>query len=171
MTLHLPDCPIAAVRTGQASSGGETVWDVSINPPPDDEALARCEKACQTIASSGAPAPRSGFDLYLDGDTLSYLKASCGGSDTRGRIFLSVHPADVGDLPAERREIGHESLNFDFAPPVGAVFNGKRSSVFVLAGLTVVAKSASWAKRNPENPANPDSDKDARARQRRRTRE
>ena len=125
MTLHLPDWPIAAIRTGQATPGGEIVWDVFITPPPSAEAQALYEKAYQAISSSGEPAARSGFDLYLDGDTLSYLKAPCGEGDTRGRIFLSVHPADVRDLPADRREIGHESLNFTLAPPAGAVFNDK----------------------------------------------
>ena len=33
----------------------------------------------------------------------------------------------------------------------------KRSSVFLLAGFPIMAKSAIWTKRNPENPANPDS--------------
>ena len=124
-TLRLPDYPISAVRTGQAAPDGETVWEVSINPPPSAETLAFYEKAYQSIASSGEPAARSGFDLYLDGDTLSYLKAPCGEGDARGRFFLSVHPVDAADLPADRREIGHESLNFTFAPPAGVVFNGK----------------------------------------------
>ena len=127
MTLHLPDYPIAAIRTGQAAPGGETVWDALITPPPSAEARALYEMAYQDISSSGEPAARAGFDLYLDQDrdTLSYLKAPCGEGDEDGRFFLSVHPANVDDLPAERREVGHESLNFTFAPPVGVVFNGK----------------------------------------------
>ena len=128
ITLHPPDYPIAAIRTGQAAPDGETAWDVLITPPPSAEALAHYERAYQATVSSGEPAARSGgFDLYLDGDrdTLSYLKAPCGEEDTRGRFFLSIHPADVSDLPAERRELGHESLNFDFAPPAGVVFDGK----------------------------------------------
>ena len=88
-------------------------------------ALAHYERIYQDIAASGEPAARSGFDLYLDGGTLSYLKAPCAESDARGRFFLSVHPENVEDLPADRREIGHESLNFTFAPPAGAVFNSK----------------------------------------------
>ena len=127
-TLHLPAYPIATIRTGQTSPGGATLWEVFATPPLDAEARAYYEKAYQDIATSGEPAARSGgFDLYLnrDRDTLSYLKAPCGEDDARGRFFLSVHPVNVADLPAARREIGHESLNFDFAPPVGAVFNGK----------------------------------------------
>ena len=40
---------------------------------------------------------------------------------------------------------------------------GKRSSIFVLAGFPVMARSASRERRNPENPSNPDSDKDAQS--------
>ena len=128
MTLELPTYPTAAIQTGQWIPGVERLWEVFVNPPPSAEALALYERAYQAISSSVEPAARSGgFDLYLnrDRDTLSYLKTPCDEGDADGRFFLSVHPADVADLPADRREIGHESLNFTFAPPVGVVFNGK----------------------------------------------
>ena len=60
----------------------------------------------------------------MEGDRLTYLKAPCAESDTRGRFFLSVHPVDGADLPEDRREIGHASLNFDFAPD-GIIFADK----------------------------------------------
>jgi len=127
MTLHLPDYPIAAIRTGQRALDGETMWEALITPPPNAEARALYEKAYQAIAASGEPTARAVFDLYLDPDedTLSYLKEPCDENDARGRFFLSAHPADVRDLPPARRDAGHDSLNFDFAPPAGAVFNGK----------------------------------------------
>ena len=133
MTLQTPDYPAAAIRAGQWTHGGESRWDVdilwevTITPPPDEEARAFYEKTYQAIISSGAPAARGKFDLYLDRDrnTLSYIKEPCGEDDARGRFFLSVHPVDVDDLPEDRREIGHESLNFTFAPPAGVVFDGK----------------------------------------------
>ena len=124
MTLRLPDYPVAAIQTGQYTPGVGRAWDVEIVPPPSAEALAIYESAYQAIAS-GEPAARAAFDLYLDGDALSYLKEPCAESDARGRFFLSVHPADVGDLPAERRGDGHDSLNFAFAPPAGVFFGGK----------------------------------------------
>ena len=131
-TAHLPDYPIAAIRTGQFVSDSpagrgaseEGAWEVYITPPPSADTLALYESAYQAIAS-GAPSARSGFDLYLDGGALTYLKQPCSKDDVRGRFFLSVHPADVDDLPEDRREMGHESLNFDFIPPHGALFNGK----------------------------------------------
>ena len=125
MTLRLPDYPIAAIRTGQWLPGVERIWDVFVTPPPDADARAFYESAYQTIAASGEPAARSDFDLYLQDDTLSYLKEPCDENDARGRFFLSVHPTDVQDLPPDRRDIGHDSLNFTFAPPAGVVFDGK----------------------------------------------
>ena len=131
-TAHLPDYPVSAVRTGQFVSDSaagrgaseEGAWEVVITPPPSAETVALWESAYQDIAS-GEPAARSGFDLYPDGGALTYLKQPCSEDDLRGRFFLSVHPVDVGDLPEDRRDAGHESLNFDFAPPHGAAFNGK----------------------------------------------
>ena len=144
MAMRLPDYPIAAVRTGQRLPGGARAWEVSITPPPDAEALALYEKIYQTVAS-GEPVARAVFDLYLDGDALSYLKEPCDESDTRGRFFLSVHPADVEDLSAARRGVGHESLNFTFAPPAGAVFNGKCMATRQLPDYEIAAiETGQW---------------------------
>ncbi len=128
MVADLPEgYPAAAIRTGKRGPTGDALWEASIFPPPNAQALAAYESAYQAVAAAGAPSARSGFDLYLnaDGGALSYLKQPCTQEDARGRFFLSVHPANPADLPESRREIGHESLNFDFAPPLGAVFNGK----------------------------------------------
>ena len=127
LTLYPPLYPTAAIRTGQVAPDGDAIWDVLITPPPSAAALSFYESAYQALASSSEPAARAGFDLYLDGDrdTLSYLKEPCGADDARGRFFLSVHPADARDLPEDRRAHGHESLNFDFAPPYGVIFDGK----------------------------------------------
>jgi len=137
MTLGLPAYPTAAIQTGQWIHGVERLWEVFVNPPLNAAARAFYEKAYQSIAASGEPAARSGFDLYLDGDTLSYLKEPCGEDDTRGRFFLSVHPVDVADLPEDRRDVGHESLNFNFAPPAGVVFNGKCMATRQLPGYDI----------------------------------
>ena len=126
MTLRMPNYEIARIETGQDAPGGERLWEVSVTIPPSAAALAAYESAYREIAASGDPAAaRSGFDLYLDSASLSYLKEPCAEGDARGRFFLSVHPADVGALPPERRALGHDSLNFDFVPPAGVVFNGK----------------------------------------------
>ncbi len=125
LAADLPGYPTAAVQTGQYVSGGETLWDVSIAPPLDAETLALYEDKYRA-AASGEPAARAEFDLYMDGDRrLTYLKEPCGADDARGRFYLSVHPVDIADLPADRRELGHESLNFTFEPPAGMIFGGK----------------------------------------------
>ena len=129
-TAILPDYPIAAIRTGQYASdrrraSADSAWQVSITPPPSPETLAIYESAYQAVADGSEPAARTGFDLHLTENALIYLKQPCAEEDARGRFWLSVHPANAGDLPAERREMGHESLNFDFEPPIGVVFNGK----------------------------------------------
>ena len=133
-TVNIPYYPVAAIRTGQYVSDSplgrgaseEDAWEVSIFPPPSAETLALYESAYQAVVDS-EPAAQSGFDIYLDADSgaISYLKRPCSDEDARGRFFLSVYPANIADLPAERRELGHESLNFDFEPPHGVVFNGK----------------------------------------------
>ncbi len=125
MTADLPPYPIAAIRTGQYIPGDERIWEAFITPPLDADALAVYEDAYREIIESGEPAARGDFDVYLKGGALYYLKNPCDESDARGRFFLSVYPANERDLPAEMREGGHESLNFTFAPPLGAVFNGK----------------------------------------------
>ena len=126
MTARLPDYPAAAIQTGQRAPDGERLWEVAIIPPPSAETLALREKIYRA-AASGEPAARAEFDLYLDGEALAYLKEPCVESDARGRFLLSDYPANAEDLSAKRRDAGydHESLNFTFEPPTGAVFNGK----------------------------------------------
>ena len=87
---------------------------------------------------SGAPVARSGFDVYLEGDTLIYLKEGCAESDARGRFFLSVFPEDPRDLPQTARDAGleHEPLNFDFHRH-GAIFDGKCVIIRKLPGYPI----------------------------------
>ena len=125
-TVNIPYRPVAAIQTGQYAREDGRLWEAAIFPPPSAETAAQYESAYQAVAG-GEPAARSGFDLYLhaDGGAISYLKQPCSEEDARGRFYLSVHPANAADLPENRRELGHDSLNFDFVPPHGSVFNGK----------------------------------------------
>ena len=119
----LPRYPIASISTGQFIPDEGEIWSAEITLPMSAESIAYYESVYQA-AKSGDLIIRSDFDIYLDGDTLTYLKAPCAESDARGRFFLSVHPVDPADLPEDRRELGHDGLNFDFAPD-GIIFNGK----------------------------------------------
>ncbi len=123
LMADLPIFPVATFTTGQYVPGGGEIWSASAKPQPDAETLAAYEDAYAAVASS-QPAARSDWDVYLDGDTVAYLKAPCDEDDTRGRFLLSVYPKNLGDIPEDRRALGHESLNFDFERR-GAMFGGK----------------------------------------------
>ena len=120
----LPDYEIAVIETGQWIPGGEGVWRVAINPPLSAKSVAYYESVYAEIAASGAPPIRSKFDVYKEGDALTYLKSPCAESDTRARFFLSVRPVNLAVLSQDRRAMGHDALNFDFSPH-GIIFNGK----------------------------------------------
>ena len=121
---EIPGYAIAEISTGRRVPNEGDMWRAEIRLPPSAKTAARYESAYQDAKASGDPIIRSDFDVYKEGDTLTYLKAPCAESDTRGRFFLSVHPVDVSDLPEERRALGHASLNFDFSPD-GIIFADK----------------------------------------------
>ena len=121
---HLPGYPIRVIETGRLTPYGEVTWRAAIHPPLSAKSVAHYESIYQAAKASGDPIIRSGFDVYKEGDALTYLKAPCAESDTRGRFFLSVRPVSAADIPEYRRAIGHASLNFDFSPD-GIIFGGK----------------------------------------------
>ena len=67
----------------------------------------------------GEGVARSDFDIYLDMDggkgerRLIYFRQPCAEEDGRAKFFLHVFPADVGDIPVDRREHGFENLDFN----------------------------------------------------------
>ena len=117
MNAPLPSYPIASIRTGQLIVGEGVAWDAKIFAPSYISDALRVARASEPVA-------RSGFDLYLDGERLIYLKDPCDESDTRGRFFLSVHPANLEDLPEYRRREMRDSLNFAF-DRYGVISDGK----------------------------------------------
>ena len=52
--------------------------------------------------------------MRLDGGVLVYSRIPCARTDTRLRFFLHVVPANVDDLPEDRRELGFDNLDFHF---------------------------------------------------------
>ena len=107
----LPDFPIGAIETGQYVPGGEALWNVTVVIDP--VRIAAYRQAHQTAMAS-EPIAESGFDIYLDGKTLIYIKEPCAETDAGGRFLLSAFPTSPDDLPTELRGQGHESLNFYF---------------------------------------------------------
>ncbi len=88
----------------------------ALNPARVDAATTAAYRAVVRVVTGGVPVGRSGFDLYLDGQTLMWVKAACGPADTRGRSFsVQVFPAAVADLPRWRRKWGFEGRYFDFS--------------------------------------------------------
>ncbi len=102
-SVALPEYPIRAVETYQTDGGSEG----------DSESAVW--RAFWTLADAPA-ASAGGFDIYVNGGTLTYIKRGCGEGDRRGRFFLSIFPADAADLPQSARDAGrgHEALNFNF---------------------------------------------------------
>ena len=117
----LPDYPISHLETGQYIPGQSGMWSARII---FDGYADMFRLALSSL--SGEPAARSGFDIWLDGGALTYIKEDCGEPDARGRFFLSIFPKDADDLSQSARDAGHkhEPLNFDFARH-GAIFDGK----------------------------------------------
>ncbi len=107
----LPDYPISRVETGQWLPGESNLWSAEVKFP----AYANRYRTA-LAALSGEPSARSGFDIWLNGNELIYVKRGCSEEDARGRFFLSVFPIDPADLPQSARGAGllHEPLNFAF---------------------------------------------------------
>ena len=120
--VPLPDYPIAAIRTGQANR-----WEVNLYPPTEPDYL----RATYAAISAREPAARAAFDLYLQDNRLIYLRESCAAADTAAGFFLHILPAEVADLPAERREAGFANWDFAFDRRGGS-FDGKCLAVISL---------------------------------------
>ena len=109
----LPDYAIARIRTGhKATASGGDGWRADI----DIAARAATQATHDRILAGdyGQPVAQSDFDMYLRGNTLAYLKETCAEGDTDARFFLHIIPADLADLPSDRRDAGFANLDFHF---------------------------------------------------------
>ena len=105
----LPEYEIVSIRTGQYMPGRDPEWSGRVGPADSrtiDDLFASVEDARPVISS--------GFDVYLDGDRLVYVKEDCGGEDVGARFFLHLYPVDEADLPDPRRPHGFDNLDFAF---------------------------------------------------------
>ena len=114
--VDLPQYDIAGIRTGQ--SQGVVAW-VAVHVVQGPKLISEYESIV-----SGEPIARSEFDVYFDGGALYYVKGQCGGKDVREGFFLHVVPADLDDLPGDRKEYGFDNLDFGFDVR-GVLFDGK----------------------------------------------
>ncbi len=80
-----------------------------------DRATAAAYRATARAVTAGVPVGRAGFDLYLDGPTLMWVKEVCGPADLHRRFSVRVFPVDVADLPRQPRRRGYERRSANFS--------------------------------------------------------
>ena len=142
--IALPDYPIAEIRTGQREvrlgrvdprtgeyeAFSERLWESRLLLDFSEY------QAAYELATAGQPALRSNFDVYLDGNAVTYIKEPCAAADTAGTFILHPFPVNPGDLPEWRREHGFNNLDFQF-DLWGARFDGKCVAVAPLPGYPI----------------------------------
>lgn len=89
---------------------------------------------------SGDPVIQSNFDVYLEGNALSYFKEPCAHSDTSAPFFLRLTPVAPDDIPEHRMQRGFENREFEFDRR-GVVFDQKCYARFVLPQYPIAAVS------------------------------
>ena len=124
----LPTFPIARIRTGQfrhTPHGFRNVWEGSFSPRGDGGEDGVADEY-QRIAAR-EPAARSAWDVHVLGGAgeLAFLKTPCASGDMADRFFVHVVPVDASALPADRRRLRHDNLDFDFLDRGGARADGK----------------------------------------------
>ena len=93
------------------------IYGVPIVSIADNRAASEsAHRAARESAMSSEPVAESGFDVYLDGKTLTYIKEPCSDEDARGRFQLWAFPARESDLWRRSASAGlrYNQLNFGF---------------------------------------------------------
>ncbi len=104
----LPRRALKAIVAGQRLRRGPYLWRVAAAMGP-----AGAEAVDPPRPPPGELVARGGFDLHLDGATLTYMKAPCRPEDTSTPFFLHAFPVDPGMLPAHRQLNGFHNLDFN----------------------------------------------------------
>ncbi len=115
--LLRPPLPPYAIQTLEArlvAPDGVDRWHVALAWSAAGVRATDLLEARYRAVVAAPPVARSAFALYLEGRTLTYVKAGCQPADTRGRFFLEVFPRDRGVLAAARRSLGFAVLDFGF---------------------------------------------------------
>ena len=139
--VPMPEYPVASVRTGQFNENG-VLWSVAFR------LNAGASRAAYEDASSREPDAQSVFDLYLNeaDRTLTYVKEPCAAPDVEPLFFLHVRPERTSDLPARRRAVGFDNLDFDFRLR-GAVFDGKCAALVSLPEYPIASlRTGQWVR-------------------------
>ena len=117
---QLPDEDLFGIQTGQVDRYGNLLWEME----HWFEEKRRWFDGYWSAATSGEPAARSTFDVYIGENTLTYAKQPCAPADTEAMFFLHGIPIDPEDLPDHRQQYGFDNLDFYFDQH-GESFDGK----------------------------------------------
>ena len=97
-TLEMPNYAIERVLTGQY--GGDGAWREGF---PLDAAAWRARYDSVVAGTLRLRSTRDiPWDVYLDGQTLTWISSSCSAEDTALRFFVRWYPADASNLEGER---------------------------------------------------------------------
>ena len=67
---------------------------------------------------------QSKFNVHRNGNTLLWTKSPCADEDIIPRFFLHIVPANLDDLPEERKPHGFDNLDFNFLDYGALLFEG-----------------------------------------------
>ena len=129
---QLPDKDIVGIRTGQVDRDGNLLWEVK----HWFKEKRRWLDGYLSSATSGEPAARGVFDIYLGEENLIFVKEPCARADTEAKFFLHLIPADEDSLPEERKQYGFDNLDFGFDRH-GERFDGTCLAKVVLPEYTI----------------------------------
>ena len=122
-TVPLPAYPIRQLTVGQWRGGNaQALWLAELSLPLAPRAVDAYRAAYRAL-TTGPPAHRAVFDVYVTADAVAYAKAPCTAEDTQPKFILHVIPARPRDLPPDHQNIGFENRGFQFAWQ-GAHFDG-----------------------------------------------
>ena len=107
-SFNLPDYDVAGFSTGQFVHGDGNLWEGAYS-----FVAAELPSIVEELRERGVePVVRSRFDVYLDDGRLVYFRSDCTAEDADAPFFVHVHPADLDDLPTERRDARFDSFSF-----------------------------------------------------------
>ena len=105
----------------------------------------------------GEPILRSVFDVYLDGDRLTWFKDPCAPEDVARTFFLHLFPVDAADQATASRSRGYNRRDLAFRDH-GDTLYGKCSMTVALPAYALYriragqyASDRSWAWRGRYN--------------------
>ena len=131
---RLPDKDIIGIRTGQVNRDGNLLWEAE----HWFEESRRWLDGYLSQATSGEPAARGVFDIYLGEGSLIFFKNPCARADMEAMFSLHLIPADEDDLPEERKQYGFDNLDFDFDGR-GMIFDGKCMATAALPEYDIIS--------------------------------